>query len=72
MKINISIRYDIAVDIIRLDMELGKGRKYLFCENKYFVLGAVVVVTYVTGIPSDYITGLGRYYAGYGNKYFEI
>ena len=27
MKINISIRYDIAVDIIRLDMELGKGRK---------------------------------------------
>ena len=27
MKINVSIRYDIAVDIIRLDMELGKGRK---------------------------------------------
>ena len=27
MKINILIRYDIAVDIIRLDMELGKGRK---------------------------------------------
>ena len=27
MKINISIRYDIVVDIIRLDMELGKGRK---------------------------------------------
>ena len=27
MKINISIRYDIAVDIIRLDMELGEGRK---------------------------------------------
>ena len=27
MKINISIRYDIAVDIIRLDMELGKGQK---------------------------------------------
>ena len=27
MKINISIRYDIAVEIIRLDMELGKGRK---------------------------------------------
>ena len=27
MKINFSIRYDIAVDIIRLDMELGKGRK---------------------------------------------
>ena len=26
MKINVSIRYDIAVDI-RLDMELGKGRK---------------------------------------------
>ena len=24
-KENISIRYDIAVDIIRLDMELGKG-----------------------------------------------
>ena len=29
MKINISIRYDKAVDIIRLDMELGKGRKNL-------------------------------------------
>ena len=27
MKINVSIRYDIAVDIIRLDMELCKGRK---------------------------------------------
>ena len=27
MKINISIRYDIAVDIIRLDMDLGKGLK---------------------------------------------
>ena len=27
MKRNISIRYDIAVDIFRLDSKLGKGQK---------------------------------------------